>query len=126
MRKSIDHAGFAAPSSHALGHERRTVAFAELIASVALALCTIVAATVVTVVTAGTAPLPLLPPLRAETAATAVMLAREGRGVRRAMAEMGVWRGVGSGSGGGGAGLVLELGLVNRLSMSMSMRWSRC
>ena len=49
MRKSIDHAGFAAPSSHALGHERRTVAFAELIASVALALCTIVAATVVTV-----------------------------------------------------------------------------
>jgi hypothetical protein len=49
MRKSIDNTGFAAPSNHTLGEERRTVAFAELIASIALALCTVVAATVVTV-----------------------------------------------------------------------------
>jgi hypothetical protein len=45
----IDDAGFAAPADHELGQERRTVALAALIASGALAVSTIVAATVVSV-----------------------------------------------------------------------------
>jgi hypothetical protein len=45
----IDDAGFTAPAEHELGQERRTVALAALIASGALAVGTIVAATVVTV-----------------------------------------------------------------------------
>jgi len=47
MRKPIDQAGFTAPAGHALGDERRTVAFAELIATVGLLLGIIVAAIVV-------------------------------------------------------------------------------
>ena len=47
MPKHID-AGFAAPAERALGEERRTLAFAELIASAALMLGTVVAAIVVT------------------------------------------------------------------------------
>ena len=49
MRKPIDSTGFTAPAGRALGRERRTVALAELIAIVGLALSTIVAATVVSV-----------------------------------------------------------------------------
>jgi hypothetical protein len=48
MRKPVHHAGFTAPSDRALGDERRSVAFAELIATVGLMLCTIVAAIVIT------------------------------------------------------------------------------
>jgi len=47
MRKHID-TGFAPPVEGALGEERRTLAFAELIASAALMLGTVVAAIVVT------------------------------------------------------------------------------
>jgi len=49
MRTPIDGPGFAAPTDRALGHERRHVAFASLIASAALAFATIVVATVVSV-----------------------------------------------------------------------------
>ena len=49
MRKKIESSGFEAPSAHALGNERRTVALAELVAIVGLALSTIVAATAVSV-----------------------------------------------------------------------------
>ena len=49
MRNGIDSPGFTAPNSRALGNERRTVALAELVAIVGLALSTIVAATVVSV-----------------------------------------------------------------------------
>jgi Na+/pantothenate symporter len=49
MRKHLDNTGFTPPSDRALGRERRTVAFAELVASVVLAICTIVAVTVVSV-----------------------------------------------------------------------------
>jgi len=49
MRKPIDDAGFTAPAARTLGNERRTVAFAELIATLALALSTIVVGTVVSV-----------------------------------------------------------------------------
>lgn len=49
MRTPIDAAGFAAPAEHALGHERRRVAVASLIASAALVFATIIAATVVSV-----------------------------------------------------------------------------
>jgi hypothetical protein len=48
MRDIIHKAGFAAPSNRALGHERRGVVYAELIATAVLMLCTIVAAIVVT------------------------------------------------------------------------------
>jgi hypothetical protein len=48
MRQPIDSTGFAAPAGRKLGRERRTVAVAELVAGIALALCTIVAATAVT------------------------------------------------------------------------------
>jgi hypothetical protein len=41
--------GFSAPVEHVLGQERRTVAVAALIATVGLALATVVAATVVSV-----------------------------------------------------------------------------
>jgi hypothetical protein len=47
MRKDIDSAGFTPPAGRVLGRERRTVALAELVATVALALCTLVAVTVV-------------------------------------------------------------------------------
>ncbi len=49
MRTPIDGSGFTAPPDHALGHERRHVALAALIASAALAFATVVAATVVSV-----------------------------------------------------------------------------
>jgi hypothetical protein len=48
MRKPFDHSGFTPPAGRHLGHERRSVALAELIASAALALCTLVVATVLT------------------------------------------------------------------------------
>jgi hypothetical protein len=49
MRDNIEGTGFTAPAGRSLGHERRTVALAALIASAALAISTIVAATVVSV-----------------------------------------------------------------------------
>ena len=49
MNKHIEGAGFTAPTGHELGNERHTVALAALIATVALAISTIVAATVVSV-----------------------------------------------------------------------------
>jgi hypothetical protein len=49
MRKPKDKAGFTPPTSRPLGYERRTVAVAELVASLALALSTIVAATAVSI-----------------------------------------------------------------------------
>jgi hypothetical protein len=49
MHKHIDQTGFEAPVTRPLGHERRTVAFAELIAILALALSTVVVGTVVSV-----------------------------------------------------------------------------
>ncbi len=49
MHKPIENTGFTPPTGRALGRERRTVALAELVAIVGLALSTIVAATVVSV-----------------------------------------------------------------------------
>jgi len=49
MQKHIEISGFRAPAGHPLGRERRTVAFAELAAGVALALSTMVVATVLSV-----------------------------------------------------------------------------
>jgi hypothetical protein len=49
MRRSIDNTGFRAPGRHPLGNERRTVALAELVAILALAVSTIIAASVLTV-----------------------------------------------------------------------------
>jgi hypothetical protein len=49
MAASAKNSGFAPPARRALGQERRTVALAEVIAIVALALSTIVVATVVSV-----------------------------------------------------------------------------
>ena len=52
MHKHIELSGFQAPARHKLGRERRTVIFAELVAGVALAVCTVVVATVLSVGTA--------------------------------------------------------------------------
>jgi heme/copper-type cytochrome/quinol oxidase subunit 3 len=49
MRTSLEGTGFTAPADHNLGEERGTVAVASLIASLVLALSTIIAATAVTV-----------------------------------------------------------------------------
>jgi hypothetical protein len=49
MPTPIESTGFRAPSARPLGAERRTVAFAELVAIVGLTLSTIIAATVVSV-----------------------------------------------------------------------------
>ena len=49
MHKHIENTGFRPPSEHALGRERRTVAFAELVTGIALALSTVVVATVLSV-----------------------------------------------------------------------------
>lgn len=49
MRKPIEHSGFRPSSRHALGHERRTVLLAELLATIALALSTVIAATALSV-----------------------------------------------------------------------------
>ena len=48
MRKPIQMTGFLPPAGRKLGRQRRVAAIAELIAGMALALGTIVAATVVT------------------------------------------------------------------------------
>ena len=47
MRQYIQYAGFTPPAGRALGGERRTAVFAELVATVGLTLCVLVAATVV-------------------------------------------------------------------------------
>ena len=49
MRKHIEDTGFRAPSDRSLGRERRTVAFAELVTGIALALSIVVLATVMSV-----------------------------------------------------------------------------
>jgi len=49
MRHRIATSGFKAPSERTLGKERRSVAFAELLAAAGLALSTIVAVTAVSV-----------------------------------------------------------------------------
>lgn len=49
MRKPIENTGFTSPTGRALDRKRRTVALAELVAIVGLALSTIVAVTVVSV-----------------------------------------------------------------------------
>jgi hypothetical protein len=49
MSKHIEQTGFEAPVTRPLGNERRTVAFAELIAILALALSTVVVGSVVSV-----------------------------------------------------------------------------
>ena len=47
MHKPIRSAGFIPPAHRKLGSERQTAALAELLATITLAVCTIVAATVV-------------------------------------------------------------------------------
>lgn len=47
--RDIENTGFTAPTGRPIGHDRRSVALAALIASAALAVSTIVAATVVSV-----------------------------------------------------------------------------
>jgi hypothetical protein len=49
MPKPIETTGFTPPSGHALGGVRRTVALAQLLATVGLALSTIVAVTAVSI-----------------------------------------------------------------------------
>jgi hypothetical protein len=49
MRRPFLNTGFAPPASRTLGRERRTVAVAELVASIGLAFCTVIAATAITV-----------------------------------------------------------------------------
>jgi hypothetical protein len=49
MRKHIQSAGFASPAGRALGGERRTAVFAELLATLALAISIVVAATAVSI-----------------------------------------------------------------------------
>ena len=49
MRKHISPAGFTPPANRALGGEHRTAAVAELVASLGLALCTLIAVTAVSV-----------------------------------------------------------------------------
>ena len=49
MRNDIGNSGFRAPNGRALGNERRSVALAELVTIVGLALSTIVAASAVSV-----------------------------------------------------------------------------
>jgi hypothetical protein len=49
MPKPIETNGFTHPADHALGRVRRTVALAQLLATVGLALSTIVAVTVVSI-----------------------------------------------------------------------------
>ena len=48
MRKPIETTGFVPPAGRKLGRQRRIAAVAELVTGIALALCTIVVATVVT------------------------------------------------------------------------------
>ena len=49
MRRPLESSGFTPPCGRVLGRERRTVALAELVATIALALGTLVAVTVVSV-----------------------------------------------------------------------------
>ena len=49
MRKHTQFAGFTSPAGHTLGGERRTAVFAELVATIGLALSILVAATVVSI-----------------------------------------------------------------------------
>jgi Na+/pantothenate symporter len=49
MRKHIQSVGFTPPIGRALGGERRTAVFAELVATIGLALCILVAVTVVSI-----------------------------------------------------------------------------
>jgi len=49
MQTPLEGTGFTAPPEHTLGEERHAVALAALVASTALAVCTIVAATAVSV-----------------------------------------------------------------------------
>lgn len=49
MRSPLDNPGFDPPVMRGLGHERRTTAFAELAATIALAVSTVVVATVLSV-----------------------------------------------------------------------------
>ena len=49
MRKHIQSAGFMPPAQRVLGREHRNAAIAELVTTVALVLCTLVAVTVVSV-----------------------------------------------------------------------------
>ena len=49
MRQPPEDTGFRPPSGHPLGRERRTAMVAELVATIGLALSTIVAATVLSV-----------------------------------------------------------------------------
>jgi hypothetical protein len=49
MHKSFENTGFTPPADRSLGSERRTTTLAELVTTIALALSTIVAATVITV-----------------------------------------------------------------------------
>jgi uncharacterized membrane protein YuzA (DUF378 family) len=49
MRRQIQSAGFMPPAERVLGRERRNAAIAELVTTLALALCTILAVTVVSV-----------------------------------------------------------------------------
>jgi hypothetical protein len=49
IRKPIDSTGFRAPTQRPLGNERRSVVLAELVATLALAVSTMVTATVLTV-----------------------------------------------------------------------------
>jgi hypothetical protein len=49
MSKHIKSAGFIPPANRSLGSEHRTAAVAELVASVGLALSTLIAATVISV-----------------------------------------------------------------------------
>ena len=49
MREHIQSAGFTPPAGRALGGERRTTIFAELVATIGLALSVLVAATVVSI-----------------------------------------------------------------------------
>jgi hypothetical protein len=49
MRKHIKSTGFMAPANRTLGSENRSVALAELVASLALVLSTLIAATAVSI-----------------------------------------------------------------------------
>lgn len=49
MSKHLANTGFTPPPERDLGREHRTATVAELVASIALAICTLIAATVVSV-----------------------------------------------------------------------------
>ena len=49
MRRHMQSAGFMPPAERVLGRERRNAAIAELVTTIALALCTLLAVTVVSV-----------------------------------------------------------------------------